>query len=367
MTIAILLPYKENYSPQYAGAVSLFVNDVTKVSAYKRDVIIFGNTVSKKKLSLNYVNLDLNKKIFQSTSKIYIKSFLNSQKKINPSLIEIHNRPNYVKLIKEEFINKLFLFFHNDPLTMSGSKTIAERIYLLNNLDKIIFNSKWSQDRFFVGLQNKDNLMHKTSVCYQSSSKTKINFKGKKKIISFVGKLNLAKGYDLFGQAIIKILNKHPDWQAKVFGDEPREKLTFEHKNLHILGFKDNNYILDSLKKISISVICSRWNEPFGRTSLEAASRGSAVIISNKGGLPETSSAAIILKKLSSQILFNTIDKLILNKNKLLAVQKNNYSNFIFTHKYISSIIDNLRDTFLPTTKINVFNIKKKKFIKSYI
>ena len=85
--------------------------------------MIFGNTVSKKKLSKNYVNLDLNKKFFQSTSKIYIKSFLDAQKKINSDLVEIHNRPNYVKLIKKEFINKLFLFFHNDPLTMNGSKT----------------------------------------------------------------------------------------------------------------------------------------------------------------------------------------------------------------------------------------------------
>ena len=84
MTISILLPYKENYSPQYAGAVSLFVNDVTRVSTYKKDITIFGNTASKKKLSTNYVNLDLNKKILQSTSKIYIKSFLNYQKKINP-------------------------------------------------------------------------------------------------------------------------------------------------------------------------------------------------------------------------------------------------------------------------------------------
>ena len=364
MTISILLPYKENYSPFYAGAVSLFVNDVTNVSKYKNDIIIFGNTESKKRLSKNYINLDLNKKIFQSTSKIYVETFLNAQKKINPNLIEVHNRPNYIKLIKKEFINKIFLFFHNDPLTMNGSKAVNERIYLLNNVDKIIFNSKWSQDRFFIGLSDKNNLLHKTSICHQSSSSTKIDFKNKKKIISFVGKLNRAKGYDLFGQAIIPILNKHPDWKAKVFGDEPREQLFFNHKNLQILGFKNNKYILSSLKKISISVVCSRWNEPFGRTSLEAASRGSAVIISNKGGLPETSSAAIILKKLNSRTLFNTIDKLILNKKKLLTIQKNNYSNFIFTHKYISSIIDDLRNAFLPTNKINSFNIKTKNVYK---
>jgi len=242
---------------------------------------------------------------------------------------------------------------------MSGSKTINDRVYLINNVDKIIFNSKWSQNRFFVGLSNQNNLLHKTSVCYQSSSKTKINFKDKKKIISFVGKLNKAKGYDLFGQAIIKILNKHPDWKAKVFGDEPREQLSFNHRNLKILGFKNNKYILNNLKDVSISVVCSRWNEPFGRTSLEAASRGSAVIISNRGGLPETTDSAIILKKLNSNTIFNAIDKLILDKQKLLKIQKNNYSNFIFTHKYISSIIDNLRNIFLRDNKIKLFNIKK--------
>ena len=40
--------------------------------------------------------------------------------------------------------------------------------------------------------------------------------------------------------------------------------------------------VLNKLKDVSISIVCSRWEEPFGRTSLEAASRGCAVIISNK-------------------------------------------------------------------------------------
>ena len=136
MTISILLPYKENYSPQYAGAVSLFVKDITKVSSYKKNILIFGNTDSNKKLSKNYVNLNLNKKIFQSTSKIYVETFLKYQKKINSNLIEVHNRPNYIKQIKKNFSRKLILYFHNDPLSMSGSKKKSERIYLLNNIDK---------------------------------------------------------------------------------------------------------------------------------------------------------------------------------------------------------------------------------------
>ena len=46
--------------------------------------------------------------------------------------------------------------------------------------------------------------------------------------------------------------------------------------------------LLNIFKKTSITVACSRWDEPFGRTSLEASANGCAVIITNKGGLPET-------------------------------------------------------------------------------
>ena len=365
MKISILLPYKENFAPNYAGAVSLFVNDITKQSIFKHSTFIFGNTNSKKKLSKNYINLNLKKKLFHSTSKIYIDTFLKYHKKISTDLVEVHNRPNYINLIKKNFKNKLILYFHNDPLSMNGSKSTKQRIDLLNNVDKIIFNSEWSKRRFFINLPNNAELLsQKTSVCYQSSSNVKIDFKKKKKIISFIGKLNRAKGYDIFGDAIIKILNKHKNWSAKVIGDEPREKLIYKHKNLKILGFKNNEFILNELKKVSISVVCSRWDEPFGRTSLEAASRGAAVIISDKGGLPETAKDAIVLKPLDSKTLFKSLDELIINRKKLLSLQKKNYLNFKFTHKFITNIIDSIRKSFSIKKNSFLFNIKKKKIFK---
>ena len=196
---------------------------------------------------------------------------------------------------------------------------------------------------------------------HQSTSKNKIDFKKKQKLISFVGKLNKAKGYDLFGNAIIKILDKNKNWKAIVIGDEPREKINFTHKNLEIKGFSTHNYVLKKLETVSISVVCSRWDEPFGRTSLEAASRGSAVIISNKGGLPETSETAITLKDLSSNEIFNQIQKLIDNQKILLKTQKNNFKTFKFDHKYISNLIDNIRNQF---ENIKSFAIKKDQILK---
>jgi len=355
MKISILLPYKENFSPNYPGAVSLFVKDTTIISKYKNSIQIYGNTSYKKKLLSNYINVELPKNLFQGNNTLYVKSFLKYEKKRNSDIIEIHNRPKYLELVKKKSKGKVFLYFHNDPLSMSGSKTTIERKKLLENSDKIIFNSNWSKKRF---LTNLNDLEHKNKLItiYQSAPKTKINFNKKEKLISFIGKLNAAKGYDLFGSSIIKILDKHKDWKAVVIGDEPREKIQFKHKNLKILGFKSHKYILDILKKVSISVVCSRWDEPFGRASLEACSRGCATIISNKGGLPETTNHPVIINDLSVNALIKKINFLIKNNKKRKLIQKNNYRDFIYTHQYISKKIDYLR--------FNIFNYyKSRKFI----
>ena len=77
MKISILLPYKENFSPSYAGAVSLFVNDTIKLCSYKKDTTIFGNTLFKNKFKLKYKNINLTKGLFQSQSKTYVDEFIN--------------------------------------------------------------------------------------------------------------------------------------------------------------------------------------------------------------------------------------------------------------------------------------------------
>ena len=62
MKISILLPYKENYTENNAGAVSIFVNNVNKHSKYKSKIKVFGNTDYNKFLSKNYINIPFKKK-----------------------------------------------------------------------------------------------------------------------------------------------------------------------------------------------------------------------------------------------------------------------------------------------------------------
>ena len=114
------------------------------------------------------------------------------------------------------------------------------------------------------------------------------------------------------------------------------------------------------MKKVSISVVCSRWEEPFGRASLEACSRGCATIISNKGGLPETTKHPVIIEDLTTNSLTEKISYLIKNEKKRKLIQKNNYKDFTYNHQFITKKIDNLRSgifTFYKSQKFKNFRI----------
>ena len=360
MKISILLPYKENFSPTYPGAVSLFVYETSKKSVFKKNITVYGSTKLKKKFPIKYKNISLINIPLTSQTKNYVNKFIKIEKEKNSSIIEIHNRPSYVKIISSQ-INKrvISLYFHNDPLSMDGSKSINDRKFLLKQCYKIIFNSNWSKKRFLQGLENKFVNSNKLAVFYQSAEKGSLKLiYNKKKWITFVGKLNKAKGYDIFSKAIIRILNKNPQWKAKIIGDEKREKIKLSHKNADILGFRKHEEVIKIFKKTSIAVACSRWEEPFGRTSLEASANGCAVIITNRGGLPETVTNAKILKSLSVRNLEKSLSELIKKQDLRKKLQNLSIKNFYLTHKFISNLIDNYRSE--KINKIISFNTKKK-------
>ena len=173
-----------SFSPSYAGAVSLFINDTLKISKFKKNITVYGYTEYKNKFKNKYINVQTSKKLFQSQNKDYVNKFIDIEKKENSNIIELHNRPIYLKYLVSELENKNYiLYFHNDPLSMSGSKTINERIFLLNNCYRIIFNSNWSKNRFLNKMKSDAINSEKLLVINQSATKNKINFKSKKKLL----------------------------------------------------------------------------------------------------------------------------------------------------------------------------------------
>ena len=339
--IAILLPYKEDYNKNNAGSASLWVKDFFENSKLKKITTIYGINTKKKSLSKNFVNLNNKFPLFTFKKNIYYaKLFLKNIHK-QTKIIEIHNRPEIFHFINKQNSNyKLILVFHNNPLLIRGSKKIKERKNILNKCSNIIFVSKWVQKKFFEGLDSKKS--KKCSVIYPAIKRLD-KLPKKENIIIFIGKLNKSKGYDLAGVAVVNILNKYKNWKAIFAGNEEREKYNFSHKNLKIYKWLSHDKILKLLKKSSICLVPSVWEEPFGRISMEASIYGNAVILSNKGGLSETSKYHIKLKNLHVNNIFKEINNLILDKKKLSKLQKKSFFDYKIFIEKSAKIFDEIK------------------------
>ena len=363
LKIATILPYKENYTFDKASAASLWVSEFFKKSIYKKNNIIYGHTKSKDYLTLNYKNINLinlTSKL-KSTTNEYANKLTRELKNNYFDIVEIHNRPQLLFKLIKKIDSKFIFYFHNDPLSMKGSKTIRERLKILETVEKIIFVSEWVRERFFLNIDQK--LQTKTEVIYPSVNRQK-KVKKEKNII-FVGRLNYSKGYDIFKDAIIKILDRFPKWKAFSLGDEDRRKIYINHPRHKELGFINHKKTLNILNRSEIAVVPSRWEEPFGRTSLESTSRGCATIISNRGGLKETTNSAIILKNLNSNELYNELKKLITNnkKRKFLQTLGRKKIPHLINENY--KLIDQIRESCVPLYNVNLIK-KKLKIINLY-
>ena len=323
--IAIIIPYKENYCKKNAGAVSLWVKDYLTYSNTSKFTNVFGNLDDNlKPYSSNFINIKIQSNLNKNLNYINeIKKIILKNKEY--STIEIHNRPQYLKAFKE--LKKIIkiVVFHNNPLDLRGSQTKSQRLNILQIADHLIFVSEWCKNKFFEDLDKKDS--YKCKIVYPGIHITENKIAKKEKIIFFSGKLNSAKGYDIFGSSIIEVLNQNLNWKAIVAGNESREKYHFKHPRLKIFDWLSHDKILNIYKKSSISVVCSKWDEPFGRTAMESSNYGCLTIISGKGGLAETSFTPVILKELTVKNLIKTINFYIKNKILLRKAQIKNFNN----------------------------------------
>ena len=136
--ISIILPYKEIYSENFLGAASIWLKDYINLSKLSDQTLIYGNLEKGyRPITKNFKNINIKTKTFSKT-KEYINFFYKDYLKYKFEIIEIHNRPEYLNfLINKRIDAKLIFFFHNNPQEIRGSKTIKERINILEKTEKV--------------------------------------------------------------------------------------------------------------------------------------------------------------------------------------------------------------------------------------
>ena len=120
---------------------------------------------------------------------------------------------------------------------------------------------------------------------------------------------------------------------------EKIKTLSEKFKNLKHINFCNNKLVQSYMKKSSILVAPSIWEDPCPLTHIEGLSNGCALVTSATGGIPEIARRkAIMIKKLTSEMLYKKIKNLMIKKNLLskyhdLAWQKYNLNIDKFVEK----------------------------------
>ena len=125
-------------------------------------------------LTNNYININLKntKSKLKSTTNEYANKLIKELNNKNFSIVEIHNRPQLLSKISNKVKSRFIFYFHNDPISMKGSKTRKERLNILKSVEKLVFVSDWVRERFFVDIDQK--LKTKTEIVYPSVNKQRI-------------------------------------------------------------------------------------------------------------------------------------------------------------------------------------------------
>ena len=359
MKINILLPYKEKFDEDKLSSVSITIINNFNHSKFKKQIRIFGRDVKKPAKPENFIPIKKSLNIFKSKNINLAQKmcdFIN-QDPDQKQLIEIHNRPllfHYVtKRLNREFPTNIF--FHNDPLNMSGSKTLAERQLIIRKAGAILCVSKYIKNKLLTGFKE---IPQNVFVLHNGVDRKIIDFPKKNKEMIFVGRLVQEKGVELFINAVEKISEKLPEWKFSIVGashlGENGEKSSFANlcskKFLNIkgktffTGYLSNSAVQKKMQNASVVIVPSLWDEPYGLVVAEAMSNGAAVITSYSGGIPEViGSNGVVIKNINQDKLERSMYILGSSSEKLKKFQELSWKNFNHTSLNSSKKLDQIR------------------------
>ena len=346
--IHALLPHKEKFTRQNAGAVAMVVEDMVKASKFADHITIFGSNLKDAPIISNYRALTPKQAIIFGKNIGLARAYLQSLKAsgITPDWVEVHGRCNvaaYLAAARPDL--KIVLILHNDPRDMKGAKTVSERKKLAQGLAGVFSVSQYLMDCFNDGLSPEDRAKIIQQVTPHGIDKYSKTLPKKQKCINITGRMVAEKGMLEIAHALAKILPQHPSWRAEFIGARhfsdgggtPYEKqvaaaLAPLGGQASALGFLPLAEVRARQRGAAVAVVPSVWQEPAGRVVLEAMASGCALITTRRGGIPEYAEGrAMIMDQPTAEHFAEALDQLLSDDNLLATYQRKAWDNYPFT------------------------------------
>src|SRR3569623_1565720 len=218
--VAILLPHREVYQPDGAGAVVSCVRDRAALSHYRERLGVLGDPAAAPVAAPPLLPVKKAAWYYGRRTARYLEGAARATAALAPALVEVHNRPTYITRLCRGLPNSaLLLYLHNDPHGMRGFKSLAERRRILTAADGAVCVSSHIRARLLDGLPPE--LAQKAHVVLNgvdTAALQPITVALRRKEIIFVGRWIPEKGGLLFAPAAALARRHLPDWRFVMVG-----------------------------------------------------------------------------------------------------------------------------------------------------
>jgi glycosyltransferase involved in cell wall biosynthesis len=336
---AILLPYKERFSPQGSGAIVSVVRDQLLATEVARRPTVLGSSVENPYLDLDFVPIIWKSAWWLPKTWRYLAAVREQLRTMSISHIEVQGRPKYVSFLRRSFRrHRITLYLHNDLRQVPGFASTRARKVLLSQVDHLVAVSDYIRHRAVGDLPQ--NLQRKAVTVLNGVNTDQFYPSVKEQVIRFVGRLFWEKGAHVLLDALARVLPDASGWRAEFIGAtrfENSANLTAYEMNLagkmealghqvQATGYVPRDVAREKLASAAIVVIPSLWQDPCPLVALEAMASGACVVATARGGLPEIiGGAGVLLHAETESALISeiaeTLKELIQSPEKLLRLQ----------------------------------------------
>lgn len=301
--IVTVLPPREGFGPGRTGAIGLIAHrlNVPAEDSPFRTLIVGGAQPAPVFADVPFAAAVPPWWRAGNINQRYAVSVAAAMRPLYPALFEVHNRAEVALLLAARLAPiPVSLILHNDPQTMRGARSAAERDALLRRLARVIPVSAYLRARLLEGVADPARDPKILPNCIDLAALPEpLPPDARDKTILFVGRVVPEKAPDAFVAACAKTLPRLPGWRAEIIGadrfraDSPDTGFSRDvaaaaaAAGVTMAGYLDHPAVLQALARAAMLVMPSRWQEPFGLTALEAMASGACLLCSTRGGLPE--------------------------------------------------------------------------------
>ena len=308
--LAAVLPEKERFCRDAAGAVALMLRDMAQEGADDTAFSILGPPPRGAPFpGCGFRAVTPNPLLAAIAGRRYAygRAVLAALRREAPDIVQVHNRPALALMLSRALAPvPVILSLHNHADTMRGGRTALQRQILAEALGAVVCISDHVRQRFLAGLPA--HLAARIVTIHRGLRPGALPppAVARRREFLFVGRLNAEKGADMFVRAAALALPSLPGWSARMIGGSwfgagaPETPFVAALRpeaaaaGVELAGYVPNDAALDAMASAEVVVLPSRWAEPSARVALEALASGAALVASPHGGIPEAAGDAAL-------------------------------------------------------------------------